>query len=220
MDTILRTDIIDNCTSVPLEWSDSCVSSESSMHQLSPYIGKLKSSIARSLILNYSKPGDLIVDPYSGSGTIPFEAILLNRNAFACDVNPYASVLTRAKLFSPVSLEEANERAELLFSEMRKIPDPDLRKVPLWIRKFFHPLTLKEVIKATSLCIELKDEFLLACILGILHHQRPGFLSYPSSHLVPYLRDKNFPKNQFPELYLFRPLRPRLIFPQKNGHLG
>jgi hypothetical protein len=50
----------------------------------------------------------------------------------------------------------------------------------------------------------------LACLLGILHHQRPGFLSYPSSHLVPYLRNKNYPREQFPEMYCYRELRSRV----------
>jgi len=107
------------------------------MHQLSPYIGKIKSAIATHLILKYSKPGDLIVDPFSGSGTIPFEAILLNRKVFACDASPYASVLTKAKLFAPLTLTEAYEQAEKLFKEIEKTHDPDLRKVPLWVRKFF-----------------------------------------------------------------------------------
>jgi hypothetical protein len=60
-------------------------------------------------------------------------------------------------------------------------------------------------------CANLNDHFLLATLLGILHHQRPGFLSYPSSHLVPYLRDKKFPKNAFPELYAARDVLPRLL---------
>ncbi len=51
----------------------------------------------------------------------------------------------------------------------------------------------------------------MACFLGILHHQRPGFLSYPSSHLVPYLRDKKYPESQYPEMYEYRSLRPRLL---------
>jgi hypothetical protein len=51
----------------------------------------------------------------------------------------------------------------------------------------------------------------MACLLGILHHQRPGFLSYPSSHLVPYLRDKKYPRSDFPEMYEYRELRPRLL---------
>lgn len=52
--------------------------------------------------------------------------------------------------------------------------------------------------------------FLLASLLGILHHQRPGFLSFPSSHTVPYLRVKKFPRSHFPELYKYRSLRERL----------
>ena len=174
-------------------------------------MAKIKSVIAKHLISEYSKPGDLIVDPFSGSGTIPLEAILLNRKVFACDASPYASVLTRAKLFAPMSLVEANEQAEKLLKAIEKQHDPDLRKIPLWVRDFFHKQTLKEIIKAVDVCIKWRNNFLLSCILGILHHQRPGFLSYPSSHLVPYLRDNKYPKNQFPELYNYRPLRPRLL---------
>ena len=51
----------------------------------------------------------------------------------------------------------------------------------------------------------------MACFLGILHHQRPGFLSFPSSHLVPYLRDKKYPSALFPEMYAYRGLRSRLL---------
>jgi hypothetical protein len=201
----------DNYESVPSEWNNSCVSTECSLHQLSPYIGKIKSVIARGLILEYTKPSDLIVDPFSGSGTIPLEAVLLKRRIFASDVSPYASVLTRAKLFSPPSLEDALKQAEKLFLKADKLPKQDLRKVPLWVRKFFHPDTLKETLSAVDYCIKEKNTFLLSCLLGILHHQRPGFLSFPSSHLVPYLRNKNFPKDIFPELYEYRPLKPRLL---------
>ncbi|MDY7232505.1 hypothetical protein [Hyalangium rubrum] len=87
----------------------------------------------------------------------------------------------------------------------------DLRSVPAWVRQFFHPRTLKEAISFANTCIHEKDCFLLACLLGILHHQRPGFLSYPSSHLVPYLRNELFPRAKFPDLYGYRDLRSRLI---------
>ena len=39
----------------PSEWAKSCVHLEDTIHQLSPYIGKLKSSIAKQLIAHYSK---------------------------------------------------------------------------------------------------------------------------------------------------------------------
>ena len=55
--------------------------------------------------------------------------------------------------------------------------------------------------------METHSHFLLACLLGILHHERPGFLSKPSSHLVPYLRDRKYPKQLFPAMY-----EPRDVF--------
>ena len=89
-------------------------------------------------------------------------------------------------------------------------PMPDLHGVPPWVRAFFHPHTLKEALRFTQLLQRERKYFLLASLLGTLHHQRPGFLSFPSSHLVPYLRSKKFPQAEYPDLYAYRPLAPRL----------
>jgi hypothetical protein len=209
---------LDNFSSLPnyrlLEptWSkDSTVAIDSTFHQIAPYIGRMKTSMARSLIEEWTDPGDLIVDPFCGSGVVPLEAAIKKRKAVAGDWNPYAVALTRAKLFPPKSLEEAelrlNEAWELSCTKYQK---QDLRKVPFWVRKFFNNETLRKALSFRDACIYLKDFFLLACLLGILHHQRPGFLSYPSSHLVPYLRDKKFPKKDFPEMYKERNVLTRL----------
>lgn len=203
--------ILRNPVPVPGHWKEPCASKECSLHQLSPYIGKLKSSIAHDLVATYSQPEDLIVDPFAGSGTIPLESVLQNRGAFAGDISPYAKILCRAKLSPPPSLECALEKAEEVLDKAHNVPDPDLGKVPAWVRQFFHPQTLKEAIKFTTLCRRNCEDFLFASFLGILHHQRPGFLSYPSSHLVPYLRNKKYPSAQFPEMYDYRELRPRLL---------
>jgi hypothetical protein len=91
-----------------------------------------------------------------------------------------------------------------------RIDQVDLRIVPRWVRAFFHPETLREIVAWTDVLKERGADFLFACLLGILHHQRPGFLSYPSSHTVPYLRTKRFPRHLFPKLYGYRSLRDRL----------
>lgn len=195
----------------PPSWKQSATSSESTLHQLAPYIGKLKSTIARDLIDKYSKPGDLIIDPFSGSGTIPLEGLLTGRHVIASDVSSYAATLTQAKLAAPSSLEEALTTAEKLLSGAEASQPVDLRRVPEWVRRYFHPRTLKEAIAFARICRGEKNHFLMACLLGILHHQRPGFLSYPSSHLVPYLRDRKYPRPLFPEMYTYRPLRQRLL---------
>ncbi len=195
----------------PQRWALSCANTESTLHQLSPYIGKLKSTIAHDLIQALSRPGDLVLDPFAGSGTIPLESVLANRKALACDVSLYSEVLTRGKLAAPPNIRSATERAVSLLEVAALLPQPDLRTVPSWVRQFFHPKTLKETLRFAQACQQQREYFFFACLLGILHHQRSGFLSFPSSHLVPYLRTTKFPRDKFPELYEYRELRPRLL---------
>ena len=208
--SIKRESTVDSDSRAPLHWAESNTSRECSLHQLSPYIGKLKSTIARDLIQQYSCPGQLVVDMFCGSGTVPLEAARLGRRVFASDSSKYAVVLTKGKLQAPNNLSDAHSDLEHLLARSESMKMPDLRSIPKWIRAFFHPRTLKEVLRITELFKKERRYFYMASLLGILHHQRPGFLSYPSSHLVPYLRTRNFPKSKFPELYEYRPVRPRL----------
>ena len=120
----------------PNRWSKSCVNSEYSIHQLSPYIGKLKSVIAADLIKRYSKPNELVVDPFSGSSTIPTEALLLGRKVFASDISPYSKLLTKAKLNPPLSLEDALRKADRALTKATRQNRPDLRRIPKWVRAF------------------------------------------------------------------------------------
>ncbi len=182
------------------------------LHQIAPYIGKMKTDMARSLILGLSQPGDLIIDPFCGSGVVPLEAAGSGRRVVAGDWSPYAVILTDAKLFPPHTLEQAIARFDDAWRlSLRLRSSQDLRMVPRWVRSFFHPGTLKSALALRDACLRLRDTFLLACLLGILHHQRPGFLSYPSSHLVPYLRTRNFPRSVFPMLYEERDVRTRMV---------
>lgn len=197
-------------TDAPAHWAAKSDKSFSSLHQLSPYIGKLKPNIARELIVTYTQPGQLVVDPFCGSGTVPLEANLAGRKVIASDSNPYAFVLTKAKLSPPASLEDALAQLDEMYEKSTKRSDENFTNAPDWVRSFFHPESFRELIKFADECLASQNWFLLSCLLGILHHQRPGFLSYPSSHLVPYLRDKKYPKSAFPEMYEYRALLPRM----------
>lgn len=189
----------------------------------------MKSTMARALILRFSSPGDTIFEPFVGSGVIALESLIAGRGVVCCDSNPYAVVLTRAKLFPPRNLTEALDSAVYyLDASLDELPDVNLDEIPKWVRDFFHPETLKETIAVVRVLKKHKEHFLLACLLGILHHQRPGFLSYPASHAVPYLRTKKFPKSEYPEFYQYRAVRSRLLkkimrayrrFPQINQSL-
>lgn len=193
-------------------WRGCFNAKESSIQQLAPYVGKMKSGMARALILAYSKDGDTILDPFCGSGVVPYEAFLLGRNAIGNDLNPYAYVVTMGKFTAPPSLTQALDRAlpyiDRAESSANKLT---LDSVPDWVREFFHPRTLKQTLALVRLLRAKREYFLLACVLGILHHVRPGFLSYPCSHLVPYLRIKKYPREKYPSMYSYRDIRSRLV---------
>lgn len=208
--------IITQTREIPLQgvaynWAGSALKNEHTLHQLSPYVGKIKSSMAATLVEKFSHEGDIVLDPFSGSGTVALESWVAGRRIIATDLSPYAHLLTRAKLFPCKSLEEAlgqiNRIDKIIASTQQVV---DLRKVPPYVRQFYHPDTLREIIVWVEILKKRGYWFLLASLMGILHHQRPGFLSFPSSHTVPYLRTKKFPRNKFPELYEYRSLRNRL----------
>lgn len=195
----------------PEAWEGKSVHSESTLHQLSPFLGKMKSTMAKELIQTYSGPGDTVLDPFSGSGTVPLEAAIEQRGAIGIDRNPYSIVLSKAKLQPPVTEEVAKQSAEEYLDKIDPGLDVEAESIPGWVSKFFHPKTLSGLTQLCPMLRENAEHFLLSCLLGILHHQRPGFLSYPASNLRPYLRDEKFPRDEYPEKYEYREIESRLI---------
>lgn len=203
----------------PHSWHGSFNGRESSLQQLSPYVGKLKSGMVQVLLDEFSQPGQVVLDPFCGSGVVPLEAALSGRVAWGVDLSPYAYAVSRGKLEAPASLARAVEMATALLDQVAQTAGKvSLDGVPEWVRDFYHPDTLREILAAFQLLREKENCFLTACLLGILHHQRPGFLSFPSSHLVPYLRIKNYPPADYPELYAYRDLSTRLIAKVKRAY--
>src|SRR5437016_5303653 len=49
--------------------SSSTVGTDYTFHQLAPYIGRIKTSIARWLVQTWTQDGDTVVDPFCGAGT-------------------------------------------------------------------------------------------------------------------------------------------------------
>ncbi len=196
----------------PVRWEGSFNARECSFHQLGPYVGKLKSGMVRVLLEEFTKEGEVVLDPFCGSGVVPLEAALLGRGAIGNDLNPYAYVLSMGKLFPPRTLDQALARARELADQVEKqVLEENVSIAPRWVKDFFHPRTLREVVAAFHVLQHQKEYFLISCLLGILHHVRPGFLSYPASHLTPYLRKKMYPREKYSEMYAYRDLRSRLL---------
>ena len=70
------------------------------VHRLHPYLGKFVPQLAEAFIRRYAKPGDLVWDPFAGSGTTLVEANAFGARAAGCDISAFNCLLTRVKTAS------------------------------------------------------------------------------------------------------------------------
>jgi DNA methylase len=194
-----------------MKQSESAPSVISALHGISPYQGKLSPARARELVELLSRKGELVVDPFCGCGTVPLEAWALGRRSFGLDLNPYAIAVAKAKLSPITTASSAAARiSELEAGVAKNRADIDLRRVPKWVRAFYHPETLRDALAWSASLRSKRESFLFGCFLNLLHHQRPGFLSFPAAHVTPHLRPSLFPKHEFAHLYEYRDVFSRL----------
>ena len=66
-------------------------------HDLHPYPAKFIPQIPAHLIAHLSDPGDVVFDPFGGSGTTAVEAVRLGRRAVSIDANPLSGLIGRVK---------------------------------------------------------------------------------------------------------------------------
>lgn len=66
-------------------------------HDIHRYPAKFIPQLARRIIEDYSSKGQVIMDPFCGSGTALLEARLTGRNAIGVDLNPVAYYVSKVK---------------------------------------------------------------------------------------------------------------------------
>lgn len=79
------------------------------IYALHKYWSKKPYNIIRDFIKRYTKPGDIVLDPFCGSGISITEAIITNRKAIGIDINPIAIFITEQLLTKISSKEIVNE---------------------------------------------------------------------------------------------------------------
>ncbi|WP_419946204.1 DNA methyltransferase [Candidatus Poriferisodalis sp.] len=79
----------------------SLVTVRNRFHSLCPYFAMFPETFAEEWIAKLMNPGDTVFDPFCGRGTVPFQALLMDRDAVACDINPVAYCLSAAKSAAP-----------------------------------------------------------------------------------------------------------------------
>ena len=166
-------------------------------HSMCSYQGKIKPSLAHHLVECFSAPGDVVVDPFSGAGTIPLEACRMGRRGFGVDISRLGYVLTLAKVgrISPKKMERLLRDLEAALEGYQLSGDDKERAAAVRfnsaIPDYFHPDTFREVIAAREFFLARWDSgaewaVLFACTLHLLHGNRPYALSRRSHPVTPF----------------------------------
>ncbi len=82
------------------------------------YWSKKPSDLVASFIQKYSLPGDVVLDPFCGSGVTVIESVRLRRRAIGIDINPIAVFLTKNGL-EHVDIDEVIEAYTRIETEVK-----------------------------------------------------------------------------------------------------
>jgi hypothetical protein len=99
-----------------IDWDFPGSPSESPFSAIHWHPARFASQVPSSLIGLLSKPGDVVLDPFMGSGTTLVEAQRLGRKSIGLDLNPVACLIARAKTLS-VSMGKIEQAIEFVDKE-------------------------------------------------------------------------------------------------------
>jgi len=163
-------------------------------HNYHPFPAKFIPGLPNYLIKNFSLPGDLVLDPFCGSGTTLVEAKLLSRDGIGIDVHPVAVLASKVKT-NPLSdddiykINEILKRIELISATYKGIKSgqrslfykkdivgddylkyiPEIPKCEHWFER--HVLEELAIIKSIVMTSELSEgarDYLLMGLSAII----------------------------------------------------
>jgi len=137
-------------------------------------------------IKRVARKNDTICDPFCGRGTTPFQALMMGREAIACDKNPVAYCITRAKTNAP-SVSAVRRRLTTLERDFNTAQWQNAcRELPEFFHVAYHRGTLLQLLHLRS-CLKWRssrtDAMIGALVLGALHGESEKSPSYLSNQM-------------------------------------
>lgn len=105
------------------------------------YFTKQTWNVVAEYIKNFSKPGDLVLDPFGGSGVTAIEALMNSRKGINIDINPMAVFLV-SSLIAPVKQSELTEAFNQIKEEYIQHEPKTEAEIKKAIKKYPQPKPL------------------------------------------------------------------------------
>ncbi len=99
-------------------------------HWIYPYKGKFHPQMIRALLnIIKMKEGEILLDPFVGSGTAVLEAQLLGINAVGIDISPLCVLISKVKTESVEVLDKIKKYKDFYLLDKSKVGEPRDKKV-------------------------------------------------------------------------------------------
>ncbi|MDD3734871.1 MAG: DNA methyltransferase [Candidatus Pacebacteria bacterium] len=147
------------------------------VHRLHPYLGKFIPQLVEVFLKKYFKEGQLILDPFVGSGTTLIEANILNINSIGIELSEFSYLISKVKtqkynieLLKKEILDILNKtkefskrlekNQELLFKNTFNIEPSE------YFKTWYHPRATKEIYFYKNLIPNYKNQDILKIIIS------------------------------------------------------
>ncbi|MGB8293924.1 MAG: DNA methyltransferase [Polyangia bacterium] len=133
-------------------------------HGFHSYAGRMHPFTARTAIARFSQPGQDVLDPFCGSGTVLVEAMAAGRKAVGSDASPLAVIIAqvRSTTLGPEGrarlVESARQIAEEAAERARKRQRPEIPQWAVREKDRFFPHVALELYGLRALIGETKED--------------------------------------------------------------
>ncbi len=102
------------------------------------YFTRQSWDVVQHYIKNFTKKGDLVLDPFGGKGTTLIESLMVQRKAIHIDLNPLSVFITKS-LVTPINLTELQTEFEKIKKKFRDNQPETEEKIEETLSKYPYP---------------------------------------------------------------------------------
>lgn len=138
-------------------WDFRGVNTKYYTHGLHSYPAMMIPQVAARLIKENLKDGDVILDPFCGSGTVLVESMLIGKESFGIDINPLTKLIAESKttLYDIDELNKAYSKLLQRIETSEPVEPPKFFNIDFW----FKPKAIEELARIRNAIKSAHNKF-------------------------------------------------------------